>query len=154
MTFGYEPDRPILHDVTSRSGPGETVAIVGADRRRQEHAGRPGAALLRSVERPRHHRRHDVRDLQLKSLRSQVAVVLQEPFLFPMSIAENIAYGRPEASRAEIEAAARAANAHEFITRLPEGYDTVRRRARRDAVGRRAAAARRSRARCSRTRRS
>ncbi len=79
---------------------------------------------------------------ELKSLRSQVAVVLQEPFLFPLSIAENIAYGRPERCRgAEIEAAARAANAHEFIARLPQGYDTVVGRARRDALRRRAAAA-------------
>ena len=68
----------------------------------------------------------DLRDVELKSLRSQVAVVLQEPFLFPMSIADNIAYGRPHADRgAEIEAAARAANAHAFIARLPQGYDTV-----------------------------
>jgi ATP-binding cassette, subfamily B, bacterial len=52
-------------------------------------------------------------------------MVLQEPFLFPVSIAENIAYGRPGATRVEIEAAAHAANAHQFITRLPEGYDTV-----------------------------
>ena len=66
-----------------------------------------------------------MRDCELKSLRSQVAVVLQEPFLFPISIAENIAYGGPHASRGEIEAAARAANAHDFIARLPQGYDTV-----------------------------
>ena len=63
--------------------------------------------------------------MHLKSLRSQVALVLQEPFLFPISVAENIAYGRPEASRAEVEAAAQAANAHSFIEHLPEGYDTV-----------------------------
>jgi ATP-binding cassette subfamily B protein/subfamily B ATP-binding cassette protein MsbA len=67
----------------------------------------------------------DVRDVELKSLRAQVGIVLQEPFLFPFSIAENIAYGRPDAARQEIEAAARDANAHHFIERLPEGYDTV-----------------------------
>jgi ATP-binding cassette subfamily B protein len=67
----------------------------------------------------------DVRDIALKSLRSQVAVVLQEPLLLPLTIAENIAYGRPHATRREIETAARAANAHQFISRLPEGYDTV-----------------------------
>src|SRR5262249_48890692 len=67
----------------------------------------------------------DVRDIRLASLRSQVALVMQEPFLFPLSVAENIAYGRPGASRAEIEAAARAANAHDFVERLPEGYETV-----------------------------
>ena len=68
----------------------------------------------------------DVRDLSDQaSLRDQVAVVLQEPFLFPMSIADNIAFGRPDATRDEIERAARAANAHDFIAALPEGYDTV-----------------------------
>jgi ATP-binding cassette subfamily B protein/subfamily B ATP-binding cassette protein MsbA len=68
---------------------------------------------------------HDLRDLRLHDLREQVAVVLQEPLLFPLSVAENIAYGRPGAGRAEVEAAARAANAHAFIERLPHGYDTV-----------------------------
>jgi len=68
---------------------------------------------------------HDVRAVQLKSLRDQIALVLQEPFLFPLSIAENIAYGRPAASRTEIENAARAAHVHEFIARLPQGYDTI-----------------------------
>jgi ATP-binding cassette subfamily B protein/subfamily B ATP-binding cassette protein MsbA len=68
---------------------------------------------------------HDVRGVRLQDLRRQVAVVLQEPFLFPLTVAENIAYGRPGAPRHEIEAAARAANAHAFIERLPQGYDSV-----------------------------
>src|SRR5262249_19076719 len=68
---------------------------------------------------------HDLRDLQLKSLRRHVAVVLQEPFLFPFKITENIAYSRPGAARDEIEAAARKANLHDFIISLPQGYDTV-----------------------------
>jgi ATP-binding cassette, subfamily B, bacterial len=67
---------------------------------------------------------HDVRELKLASLRSQVAIVLQEPFLLPMTIAENVAFGRPGASREQVEAAARAANAHAFISGLPQGYDT------------------------------
>src|SRR5262249_20873326 len=67
---------------------------------------------------------HDAKDIQVKSLREHVALVLQEPFLFSLSVAENIAFGRPEATRAEIEAAALAANAHDFIVRLPQGYDT------------------------------
>jgi len=67
---------------------------------------------------------HDVRDVQLKSLRDQVALVLQEPFLFPLTIAENIAYGRPDASLEEVVAAAKAAQAHDFIAALPEGYET------------------------------
>jgi len=68
---------------------------------------------------------HNVREVQLASLRRQTALVPQESLLFPCSVAENIAYGRPGAARDEIEAAARAANAHDFITRLPDGYDTV-----------------------------
>jgi ATP-binding cassette subfamily B protein/subfamily B ATP-binding cassette protein MsbA len=63
--------------------------------------------------------------VSLSSLRQQVAVVLQEPFLFPVSVAENIALGRPDALRDAIERAAQAANAHDFITALPQGYDTV-----------------------------
>jgi len=66
----------------------------------------------------------DLRELPLRHLRAQVALVMQEPFLFPFTVAENIAYGRPDASREEIEAAARAANAHAFIEKLPKGYDT------------------------------
>src|SRR5262249_39813751 len=67
----------------------------------------------------------DVRDLTLKSLRSQISMVLQEPLLFSGTIAENIRYGRLDATREEIIEAAKAANAHDFVTRLPAGYDTV-----------------------------
>lgn len=125
VTFGYEPGRPVLHDVSFDVRPGETVAIIGP-------TGAGKSTLAGLV--PRFHDAwtgrvtvdgHDVRDLQLKSLRSQVSVVLQEPFLLPMTIAENIAYGRPDASHGDIEAAARAANAHDFIVRLPHGYATV-----------------------------
>ncbi len=66
----------------------------------------------------------DVRDLQLKSLRRQIGIVMQEPFLFSQTVAENIAYGRPSASREEIEAAARVAHAHDFILELTDGYET------------------------------
>jgi ATP-binding cassette subfamily B protein len=66
----------------------------------------------------------DIRDYRIADLRRQFAVVLQEPVLFAASIAENIAYGKPDAGDPEIEAAARAASAHEFIARLPEGYET------------------------------
>ena len=124
VTFGYEPDRPVLRNVSLHARPGETVAIVGA-------TGAGKSTLVSLI--PRFFDPweggilidgRDVRDIQLKSLRSQVSLVLQESFLFPMSIAENIAYGQPDATREEIEAAAQAANAHAFITRLPEGYDT------------------------------
>src|SRR5262249_28311004 len=67
----------------------------------------------------------DIRDYTLHSLRSQVALVLQDPFIFPISVAENIALGRPDAPREEVVAAAEAANAHTFIDRLPHGYDTL-----------------------------
>jgi ATP-binding cassette subfamily B protein/subfamily B ATP-binding cassette protein MsbA len=67
----------------------------------------------------------DVRDLTLQTLREAVSIVLQEPLLLPASVAQNIAFGRPGATHGEIEAAARAANAHEFIQRLPRGYATV-----------------------------
>jgi ATP-binding cassette subfamily B protein len=66
-----------------------------------------------------------VRDLSLRSLRENVSVVLQEPFLFPMSVADNIAFGRSEARHEEIVAAARTARAHHFIERLPHGYNTL-----------------------------
>ena len=125
VTFGYDAERPVLHDVSLEVRPGETVAIVGA-------TGAGKSTLVSLV--PRFHDPSsgritidgvDIRDVTLNSLRSQVAVVLQDPFLFPVTIAENIAYGRPHASRRAIEEAARAANAHGFITRLPQGYDTV-----------------------------
>jgi ATP-binding cassette, subfamily B, bacterial len=125
VTFGYDDERPVLDDVSLEVRPDETVAIVGP-------TGAGKSTLISLV--PRFYdpwSGHitidgiDLRDIELKSLRSQVAVVLQEPFLFPMSIADNIAYGRPHVSRREIEAAAAAANAHAFIARLPQGYDTV-----------------------------
>jgi ATP-binding cassette subfamily B protein len=124
VTFGYEPGRPVLKGVSLEALPGQTVAVVG-------YTGAGKTTLVSLVPRlfdPWEGRitvdGHDVRDVRLKTLRGQAAFVLQEPFLFPLTIAENIAYGRPEASRAEIEAAARTANAHAFIERLPHGYDT------------------------------
>ena len=125
VTFGYEPERPVLRDLCLEARPGETIAIVG-------ETGAGKSTLVSLIPRffdPWQGRvlvdGKDARNLQLHSLRRQIAIVLQEPFLFPFTIAENIAYGRPEASRSEIEAAAHAANAHMFIERLPEGYDTA-----------------------------
>jgi ATP-binding cassette subfamily B protein/subfamily B ATP-binding cassette protein MsbA len=125
VTFAYDPERPVLHALQLDVQPGETVALVGP-------TGAGKTTLVSLIPRFADAAAgrvvvdgYDVRDVQLKSLRNNIAIVLQEPFLFPLTIAENIAYGRPHASPAEIEAAARAANAHEFISRLPAGYRTV-----------------------------
>ncbi|MCK8602051.1 ABC transporter ATP-binding protein [Desulfoferrobacter suflitae] len=125
VTFGYEAGRPILQEITLAVRPGETVALVGA-------TGAGKSTLVSLIPRffdPWEGRilfnGLDIREVTLSSLRSQVSLVLQEPFLLPLSIAENIAYGRPGASREEMVAAARAANAEEFIGRLPQGYETV-----------------------------
>ncbi|MEA3189264.1 MAG: ATP-binding cassette, subfamily bacterial [Chthoniobacter sp.] len=125
VTFGYDAERPSLRDVSLLAEPGETIAVVG-----ETGAGKSTLVSLipRFVD-PWSGRvtidGHDLREVQVRSLRSQIAVVLQEPFLFPMSIAGNIAFGRPGATRAEIEEAARMANAERFIERLPAGYETV-----------------------------
>jgi ATP-binding cassette, subfamily B, bacterial len=123
VSFAYEQE-PVLEEIELEAKPGEAVAIVGP-------TGAGKTTLVSLVPRffdPVAGRvtldGHDLRDLQLRSLREQVALVLQESFLFPVSLAENIAYGRPQASRHEIEQAARAANAHEFISALPQGYQT------------------------------
>jgi ATP-binding cassette subfamily B protein/subfamily B ATP-binding cassette protein MsbA len=124
VTFGYEPDRAVLDGVTLTVAPGQTLALVGAT-----GAGKTTlASLIPRFFDPWHGKVMidgiDVRAVTIKSLRAQVSLVLQEPFLFPMTIGENIAYANPHASREQIEAAARDANAHAFIDRLPQGYDT------------------------------
>ncbi len=125
VTFGYEAGRPVLSGITLEGRPGETIALVGA-------TGAGKSTLVSLIPRffdPWEGRvlvdGRDVRDVQLASLRSRVALVLQEPFLLPLTVAQNIAYGRPEAGREAVVAAARTANAEEFIERLPDGYETV-----------------------------
>ncbi|PYP43370.1 MAG: hypothetical protein DMD50_17470, partial [Gemmatimonadetes bacterium] len=124
VSFAYGPDRPVLHDVSCDIAQGTRLGIVGAT-----GAGKTtlislltrfydpteGQILLDDV---------DLREYKLADLRRQFAVVLQEPVLFSLSIADNIAYAAPGASRDQIVAAAQAANAHEFIERLPQGYGT------------------------------
>jgi len=125
VNFGYLDQRQVLHGVSFRVQPGQTVAIVG-----QTGSGKSsitklvnrtydvdvGRVLVDGV---------DVRDWSLEALRSQISIIEQEVFLFSRTIAENICFGRPEATRAEVEAAARQAQAHDFITNFPDGYDTI-----------------------------
>jgi ABC-type multidrug transport system fused ATPase/permease subunit len=125
VVFGYEPGRPVLEDVSLEVKPGETIALIGA-------TGAGKSTLVNLIPRffdPWQGRilvdGHDVRDVSLRDLRSRIAVVSQEPFLLPLSVAENIAYGKPGAARDEIIRAARAAHAQAFIEKLSEGYDTV-----------------------------
>jgi ATP-binding cassette subfamily B protein/subfamily B ATP-binding cassette protein MsbA len=125
VSFGYDRQRPVLHEVTLDLPAGSTLAVVGAS-----GAGKSTLASLVPRFFDPHDGRvlldgHDLRDLKLADLRDQVAVVLQEPFLFPLSVHQNVAYGRPGASRAQVEAAARAAGADAFVRNLPQGYDTV-----------------------------
>jgi ATP-binding cassette, subfamily B, bacterial len=122
--FGYERERPVIKDVSIRVQPGTRVGVVGAT-----GAGKTTlTSLLNRFYDPTEGRilldGVDLRDYRLADLRNQFAIVLQEPLLFSTSIAENIAYARPDAGLDEIMAAASAARAHEFITALPDGYDT------------------------------
>ncbi|QQQ75619.1 ABC transporter ATP-binding protein [Saccharothrix sp. 6-C] len=125
VTFGYTRSEPVLSGVSLRVEPGETLAIVGT-----AGSGKSTVSLLL----PRFYDVHegavsvggvDVRDLRLTSLRRTVGTVFEEAFLFSDTVRTNIAYGLPDASDEQVEAAARAAEAHEFIAALPNGYDTV-----------------------------
>ncbi len=125
VTFGYTSTEPVLSDFSVTVMPGETIALVGSS-----GSGKSTVGLLL----PRFYDVHagrvtvdgvDVRDVSLQSLRRNIGVVFEDSFLFSDSITANIAFGRPDATAAEVEAAARAAEAHEFIERLPQGYDTV-----------------------------
>jgi ATP-binding cassette subfamily B protein len=125
LTFGYELGRPVISDISIEAAPGQLVALVG-----RTGAGKSTiASLIPRFYDPWAGRvtldGADIRDLTLASLRSQVAVVLQEPFLLPLSVADNIAYGCQDATREDIESVARSAQAHAFIEGLPDGYETI-----------------------------
>jgi ATP-binding cassette subfamily B protein len=125
VDFEYVPGRPALSDLSFEACPGEMIALVGPS-----GAGKTTATYLV----PRFYDPTggsitldgvDIRDITLESLRRQVGVVSQEPFLFHSSIRENLLYGRPNATDAELEEACQAANIDGFISGLPDGYDTV-----------------------------
>jgi len=138
VTFGYSRDIAVLHDLNLHINAGQTVAIVGpTGAGKSTIAGliarfydiQEGAILIDG---------YDVRDVTQHSLRSQIGVVLQEPFLFTGSIRDNIRYGRLDASNDDIEEAASAVGLHDLVTRLPEGYDTtIRERGRNLSMGQR-----------------
>lgn len=125
VRFGYTYSEPVLDGVSLRVEPGETVALVGGP-----GSGKSTVSLLL----PRFYDVHggavrvagvDVRELTLRSLRESIGVVFEEAFLFSDTVRANIAYGRPDATDDEVHAAAKAAEAHEFIEALPHGYQTV-----------------------------
>ena len=122
--FKYGSGDPVLHSVSFTMAPGEVVALVGPS-----GAGKTSIANLicRFYDPVKGHVSVDgynLRSIKLTSLRRQVAVVLQDSFLFNNTVAENLHYGKPDATKHELIAAARAANAHNFIMQLPDGYDT------------------------------
>ncbi len=125
VRFGYLPSEPVLRGLSLRVRPGETLALVGTS-----GSGKSTISLLL----PRFYDvsggairigGRDIRELTLDSLRASIGLVMEDSFLFSDTVRANIAYGRPDASRDQVIAAARAAEAHEFISALPDGYDTV-----------------------------
>jgi len=123
--FAYDPDRPVLKNVSFKVKPGETVALVGPTGSGKTSAMalvhrfyevQSGAVLVGG---------HDVRDVTQQSLGEQVAMVLQEPFLFTGSVFDNIRYNKASATRQDVIDAATAVGAHEFIERMPQGYDSI-----------------------------
>lgn len=138
VTFGYERGRPVLHGLCLAAEPGQTVALVG-------HTGSGKTSIVSLIARFYDVQGgrvlidgRDVRSVELESLRSQIGIVLQDTFLFSGTIRDNIRYGRPDATDEEVEAAARAVYAHDFITAFPQGYETeVRERGSRLSIGQR-----------------
>lgn len=138
VTFAYEPGQPVVRHLNIVAQPGETIALVGATGAGKSttisllcrfYDVQEGAILIDG---------HALTEIAIHSLRRQLGIVLQEGFLFSDTIRENIRYGRLEATDEEVEAAAKAVGAHEFIMRLPDGYDTdVRERGEKLSMGER-----------------
>ena len=125
VSFGYEGGPRALDNINFRGGAGQTVALIGPTGSGKSTITNliprfydPASGVVRIDG-------HDVRSLTLASLRKHIGTVLQDPFLFGVTIAENIAYGMPEATPDAIVAAAKAARAHDFIMEFPAGYETV-----------------------------
>jgi len=124
VTFGYDPEHPILHDVSFHIKPKETVALVGA-------TGAGKSTIVKLICRFYDPQKgqilidgHDIKKIKQRSLRKQMGIVLQETFLFSGTIMENIKYGKPDATDEEAMAAAKLVGAHQFIEKLPDGYNT------------------------------
>ena len=124
VTFAYGDGAPALSDVEMHVPPGQTVALVGATGAGKSTFAKLVARFYDPTEGRVMVDGHDLRDVAVRSLRSQMGVVPQEAFLFSGTIGENIAFGKPDASQAEIETAARAVHAHDFVVALADGYDT------------------------------
>lgn len=125
VSFSYEPNNPVLQDITLHVQPGEMIGIVG-------HSGAGKSTLINIITRLYDVKEGritidgvNIKDISLMDLHSQIGIVLQETFLFMGTIAENISYSCPNASMEEIIRAAKIANAHDFIIKLPDGYDTI-----------------------------
>jgi ATP-binding cassette subfamily B protein len=125
VSFGYEPERVVVEDIHVEIEPGHTVALIGRTGSGKTtlaalvprfYDATTGRVLVDGV---------DVRELSRRSLRREIGVISQDPFLFSASIRDNIAFGMPDAPHEAVEAAARAAQAHEFILELPQGYGTI-----------------------------
>ena len=125
VTFGYNPDQPVLRNISFRVNPGETVALVGPTGSGKTSCMALAHRFYEVWEGEVRIGGHDVRDVTQKSLGRHVGMVLQEPFLFTGTVFENIRYAREDTTLDQVIAAATAVGAHDFISRLPQGYDTL-----------------------------